>query len=461
MTETGDAAAADPASETRDVLVLGAGVAGLACAGVLSSGGRTVHVVDARDRVGGRILTLRPDGAPLPVELGAEFVHGRPPGLLALLAEARTTPVPVQQARWRAAADGLRPAPWEEDGLDDVLDGLDARRDPDRSFAAYLAEWARAHPHGERAVRQAREFVEGFHAADVARIGECALAHETQAASDDGEDEIDFRIPDGYDRVPAHLHARLGDVVALHLGTRATHVRWSRGRVAVRTRRGDADGPTLRARALVVALPLAVLQAGEGEHGAVAFDPPLDDRKREAMSKLTTGAARRIVLHFAERFWEDDGLLAPGVTEHAADIGFLQAPAGAPVPIWWTSNPVREPVLTGWIGGPRAERLAGHSERNVRELALDSLAAALHLPRERVDRQLRAAYTYDWSRDPFARGAYSYALVGGGAARAVLAEPCDSTLFWAGEATYAAGASGTVHGAIASGYRAAGEVLGR
>ena len=77
-----------------------------------------------------------------------------------------------------------------------------------------------------------------------------------------------------------------------------------------------------------------------------------------------------------------------------------------------------------------------------------------------VDAQLRGAYTYDWSRDPFARGAYSYALVGGGDARAALAAPCDGTLFWAGEATHATGASGTVHGALASGYRAAAELLG-
>lgn len=460
MTETTDDGAADDASTTTcDVAVLGAGVAGLACAGTLASAGKACVVIEARDRVGGRILTLRPPGAPLPVELGAEFVHGRPPELLALLAEARATPVPAEQGRWRATAAGLRPAPWGEDGLDEVLDGLDPDRDPDRSFAAYLAEWGRAHPHREPAVRQAREFVEGFHAADVARIGERALAHETRAASEEGEDEVDFRVPDGYDRVPAHLHARLGDGATVHLATRATHVRWSPGAVEVRTRRGDADGPTIRARALVVALPLAVLQIPDGEPGAVAFDPPLDDRKRDALSRLTTGAARRIVLHFAERFWEDDALLAPDAGGHAADIGFLQT-SGAPVPIWWTSNPVREPVLTGWMGGPRAERIAGHSERNVRELALDSLAGALRLPRVRVDALLRGAYTYDWSRDPLARGAYSYALVGGGDARATLAEPRDGTLYWAGEATHATGASGTVHGAIASGYRAAGEVLG-
>lgn len=448
------------ASQPRDVVVLGAGVAGLACAAVLSSAGRTVHVIEARDRVGGRVLTLRPPGAPLPVELGPEFVHGRPPELLALLAEAGATPVPVEQARWRATPEGLRPEPWADDALDDVLDGLDARRDPDRSFAEYLAAWARANPTRDRAARQAREFVEGFHAADATRIGERALAHETEAATAEGEDEVDFRIPDGYDRVPAHLHARLDDRVALHLGASATHVRWSRGRVEVQTRRGAAPGPTLHARALVVTLPVGVLQAAAGEPGAVAFDPPLDERKRRALSLLTTGAARRVVLHFAERFWEDEALRAPGVDASAADIGFLRTP-GAPVPIWWTSNPVREPVLTGWIGGPRAERLAGHSERNVRELALDTLASALHVPRSRVEGPLRATYTYDWSRDPFARGAYSYALVGGAEARAQLAEPSDDTVFWAGEATHAAGAAATVHGALASGYRAAGEVLGR
>ena len=87
-----------------DVVVIGAGVAGLGCAGVLARAGLRVTVVEARARIGGRVHTIRPDGAPLPVELGAEFVHGGPPELEKLLAAAGATPVPVESTRWIGAA---------------------------------------------------------------------------------------------------------------------------------------------------------------------------------------------------------------------------------------------------------------------------------------------------------------------------------------------------------------------
>jgi monoamine oxidase len=222
-------------------------------------------------------------------------------------------------------------------------------------------------------------------------------------------------------------------------------------------RGADGADAALDARAAVVALPLGVLQARAGEPGAVRLDPE-PAGKRDALAGLAMGDARRVVLHFAERWWERDALRAAGVGEHPADMGFLRLPDAA-IPIWWTSAPLREPVLTGWLGGPRASRAAGLPDDALRDLALDALAAGLRLPRGELAAGLRGAYGHDWATDPLARGAYSYALVGAGEARRRLAGPVAGTLFWAGEATADAGAAGTVHGALGSGYRAAGEVL--
>jgi hypothetical protein len=441
-------------AHAHDVTIVGAGVAGLGCAAMLARAGLRVALVEARDRIGGRVHTLHEAGAPLPVELGAEFVHGGPPELMTLLAAAGATPVPVESARWRATPEGLRASPWLEDDVDAVLGALDPEREPDRSFDDFLAEWRRLHPGGDAIAAQARAFVEGFHAADPSRASERALADETRAAGREGGE--DYRIPAGYDRVPAWLGEGLG-AGSLHLGTAATAVEWRPGEVAVRTRRAGAPGPTLRSRAAVIALPIAVLAAPAGEIGAVAFEPE-PAGKRDALARLATGDARRIVLRFRTRLWEDDALRAPGVREHAADLGFLQADAAA-IPVWWTCAPLREPVLTGWLGGPRATLLAGAPDGAVAALALDALAGALRVPRARLDADLEAAHTYDWAADPYARGAYSYALVGAGAARERLAAPTAGTLFWAGEATHATGAAGTVHGALASGHRAANEVL--
>ena len=439
-----------------DVVVIGAGVAGLGCASVLARAGATVTVLEARDRVGGRVLTLRPPGAPLPVELGAEFVHGGPPELMTVLGAAGATPVPVASARWRATSQGLVASPWQEDDVYDVLGALDPSREPDRSFDEFLKEWRSLHPGGDDAARQARAFVEGFHAADPARASERALAHETAAAEQQSGD--DYRVPAGYDRVPTWLRATI-PADALHLETVVERVRWVPGRVTVEARRRDGAATIVSARAAVVALPIALLAASPGEAGAVAFDPA-PPGKREALGRLATGDARRVVLHLRDRVWEDDRLRTPGARRHADEIGFLQA-EGAAIPIWWTAAPVREPVLTGWLGGPRASRHAGAPDAQVIELAVATLAEMLRLPRAEIDAQLVAAFTHDWAADPFARGAYSYALVGAGDARRQLAAPVADTLFWAGEATHAAGEAGTVHGALASGYRAAGEVLER
>ena len=401
----------------------------------------TVRVVEARARVGGRILTLRPDGAPLPVELGAEFVHGRPRALLALLEEAGASPVKVEQARWRATAEGLRPAAWEEDGLDDVLDALDADRDPDRSFAAYLAEWLRAHPQCERAVRGAREFVEGFHAADVARIGERALAHETQAATDEGEDESNpragrLRPRPGGTSAPARRRRR-----PAHRPPRA-HVRWSRGGGCAQRRRRVRTARRC-GTSLVVALPCTGCRR-TGRARPVAFDPPLDDSsathvatddRRRAANRAAIRRATRRTPRCARR----------ASRKRSADIGFCRRRPAHDADRW--TEPRCASPCAPVDRGPRAERLAGHSERKVRELALDSLAAALHVPRERV-RTAVQAHTYDCPRDPYARGATLASS--GSRRRTVLAEPSDGTLFWPrGRRMHPR--SGTVHGALAAG----------
>jgi monoamine oxidase len=120
--------------------------------------------------------------------------------------------------------------------------------------------------------------------------------------------------------------------------------------------------------------------------------------------------------------------------------------------------PLRLPIFTGWAGGPRAAAMAGMSRDEVTALAVASLARQLGVARKTVDDALTGAWTHDWSADPWARGAYSYAMVGGSEAAKTLARSVDGTLFFAGEATDAEGRSGTVHGAIASGRRAAAQV---
>jgi monoamine oxidase len=127
--------------------------------------------------------------------------------------------------------------------------------------------------------------------------------------------------------------------------------------------------------------------------------------------------------------------------------------------VWWTLRAVRAPILVAWAGGPPGEALAALDREARVARVVESLAGTFGLPVERVRAQLVAAYHHDWTRDPLARGAYTFMRVGGADAGAEIAEPLEATLYFAGEHTCADGNWSTVHGAIESGERAAARIL--
>ncbi|HUQ80316.1 MAG TPA: FAD-dependent oxidoreductase [Gemmatimonadaceae bacterium] len=174
--------------ETVDVVIVGAGVAGLAAARRLREGRASTVILEARDRIGGRIFTVRDERTPSPIELGAEFVHGTADEVVAIVRESRLVVCDIHGERWRAQGGKLTPIDdddfWEQLGR--VMRRLDPARTPDRSFEEFLD----AKPGGAslaRARTVAREFVEGFHAADLSRISERSLADGGAPKDDDEE----------------------------------------------------------------------------------------------------------------------------------------------------------------------------------------------------------------------------------------------------------------------------------
>jgi monoamine oxidase len=393
------------------VIVIGAGVAGLAAAAMLTNAGVETVVVEARDRIGGRVYTHHEVGFEAPIELGAEFVHGMVQPTLAIASAAGLL---------LAEITGERP----EADYDPVMHALDAHRTHDRTFAAFLD--AIKPTADERAA--ATGYVQGFDAADPARVGERWLAvSETASAADHADHQ--FRFVNGYDAVPAWLASRLPPG-AIVLSTPVTHVDWRHGHVTVRAGRRE-----MTARAVVCTVPLGVLLAG-----GIAFDPGL-----EAVIGLGSGHAVRVVFRFKEIFWEPTMSFLFGRT--------------AQFPVWWSAHPLWAPLLTGWTGGPPAVSLAGRGAAAVADCALASLARHLRMARGEIEAQVVGYWSHDWSTDPYALGAYSYGEVDGLEAAQQLARPRENTLFFAGEATDSTGRSGTVHGALASGQRAAREIL--
>jgi monoamine oxidase len=172
--------------------------------------------------------------------------------------------------------------------------------------------------------------------------------------------------------------------------------------------------------------------------------------KQEAMDHLDMGHVYKVELQFREEFWRDVPPLA--------DFLFLQDSSQA-FATWWSMSPAQAPLLCGWTAGPRADRLVGTSLVGLLDLAVDSLAGAMGIPRAGVEAQLVSGHLHDWQADPYARGSYTNVLVGGHNAWKELAQPLEHTLFFAGEATCGHGYNATMEGAIASGRRAADQIL--
>jgi len=405
-------------------IVVGAGFAGLAAADALQRAGVEVTVLEARDRVGGRVHSRTLENGAT-IELGAEFVHGAFPETLAVVREA--------ELRLREVVRGA-PNPYFV-AMDRLL-GTASVGAADESFEQLVAR-AAVEPDIKT---QTLRLVEGYHAADPARMSVQALIRNTAADERPGA-ERQFRFADGYDTLVTAISQRIDSRFCdVQCNVVATGVEWRQKRVLIRT----SAGAEFTAPQAIVTVPLGVLKAG-----ALRFTPALTG-KEQALRALEMGAVVRVSLCFEGAVWAAQDRLSPD--------GFLLT-GEPPFPAWWVSRPPPFPVVTAWAGGPHARALAGLSEAQRVRVALDALPHVLGRDPARLHQGLRGGFSHDWQADPFSRGAYSYAAVGGSGAGEELGAPLHRTLFFAGEATESDGQNATVHGAIASAHRVAKEVL--
>ncbi|HJQ53480.1 MAG TPA: NAD(P)/FAD-dependent oxidoreductase [Gemmatimonadaceae bacterium] len=433
-----------------DVVVVGAGAAGLAAASFLRKRGGRIIILEARDRIGGRIFTRHDRRSPLPIELGAEFLHGAAEEVNDIADRAGLTLVDVKGDRWVSRRGRMSRVTDFWDRLNRILGQTDAQRVPDRSLSEFLAD----QPGGKRFAADrtlVREFVEGFHAAELNRISERAIAEGGNPGEDEEEQRL-RRVVAGYDAIVTELAADLHRSIRLRQPVAA--VDWSRGRVevTVKTRKGGSY-PVIRAAAAIITVPLPLLQSATKGRGAIDFSPEIPT-VRAAADCAAMGHVRKIDILLDSPITE---MVSSRRRQHLERLAFLHA-RGVGIPVWWTSYPQNSGLVTAWAGGPAALSLEG-TGTDARETAVRALALAFGIGARTVRHHLVAIFTHNWSRDPFARGAYSYSLVGGSDVGARLSRPLESTLFFAGEAANKDGKTGTVHGAIASGLYAAKQVL--
>ncbi|MDV3135784.1 MULTISPECIES: flavin monoamine oxidase family protein [Mycobacterium] len=412
-----------PEASKERIVVIGAGMAGLAAARRLADAGMDVTVLEARDRLGGRTWT---DTTTLgvPIDLGAAWIHGpegNPITELADQVDARRVetdfdkPVVFQDGRELAAeVVQVTLQRWQE--TTNELGVLSADAGEDESVATGLAEVADMNdPLVQWSV--ASEIV-GEYAADPDELSLKWLGNEGEFG---GPDLI---LPGGYTQLVQHLARGL----TIRLSTEVNRVSYGGPGVRIETSQGAVE-----ADRAIVTIPLGVLKAG-----TIAFDPPLADEKRAAIERLGFGLLDKVVLKFDEPFWPD-----------ADVIGLVGSEQ--PVPFLINGETFADvPVLIGLRGGSDAREREVLSDQD----AVAQVVTALNAPAPTGSLVTR------WAADPYARGSYSFVAVGSSPDdMEALAAPANDRLAFAGEATNAE-FFGTVHGAYLSGVREAERILG-
>src|ERR1700761_222910 len=360
--------------DSWDVVIIGAGVSGLAAASELRDTHFSVLVLEARDRVGGRVWTRHEPDSEAPIELGAEFIHGRVPETFELLHEVGEAAVETSGAHWTLVDGKLQQRGDDLFGqIQQALQKSRALEKPDVAFSDWLNQ-AGQFGLSPAATAMAKTFVEGFDAADPARVSTHFVATEW------GEggllDGSQYRPMGGYSSVLGALTGSLDRRrTRVQMQTVVRDVHWKRGSVEIGALFQGRSFKVSAQRAIVT-LPLGVLQAPAGADGAVRFVPAIDS-KRRALEGLVFGPVLKLSLRFRHAFWEE---IEEGTYRNASFFHSAQTP----VPTFWTTSPLKTPLLTAWIAGPKAGRLSAagtggseHANSSVNELtalALESLS---------------------------------------------------------------------------------------
>lgn len=427
-----------------DTLVVGAGISGLVVARLLQRAGQRVVVLEARDRVGGRVWTMRTDDSIL--DVGASWIHGTHDNPLADAVHAlgmRTVEFTVGSYQ----PDGRPIAYYSPTGtrLSDEAAaqfGADVHHF-DELFARTIAGSSLGTSFGDAVeatlvqldwsndrLERVREFL-GHRAEEQLGVGGDLL--DAHGLDDDAIEGDEVVFPDGYDE----LAVRLAEGLDVRLEHVVTQVRWGRDGVLV-----DTGSGKFSAERAVVTVPIGVLKSP-----TFTVEPPLPEPVSGALERLEMNAFEKVFLTFPTKFWDENVYAVR-----------QQGEAGH----WWHSwydvtMPLGRPTLLTFAAGACAQQTRHWSDARIADSVLEALRG---LYGDRVVTPDRV-YVTRWQDDPFSYGSYSYMTVGSRTRdHDDLATPIGDVLHLAGEATWTDDPA-TVTAALKSGHRAAERILGR
>ena len=416
-----------------DVIIIGAGAAGLTAARELSNAGKKVVVLEARDRIGGRIYPLSESEWGYEAQGGAEFVHGEAPLTKELLKEVCGTL--THATEWWNVLDG-EPIQGRRKLIHEPLVKprlLELKED------IPVAEFLRRYFPGEEYAKL-REYISrriaGYWAGDPEQASAFALRDEML----DEEASTQHNIREGYGPLIRHLQSeaeKSGVQFLFHKEIVA--INHSGLGVIVSCK----DESNYSANKVLITVPLGVF-------GHIKYIPAIPE-KLAAAKKIGFGSVIKILLRFKTKWWA-------GAREQNFERMFFMFSNEA-IPTWWTQYPEPHTTLTGWLAGPKAEVLKDKSERELIDLALTSLSNIFKISVDELKKELPIAKAINWGVDPYSQGAYSYSTPESDAAIEELMRPVDNKLFFAGEAISHGDINGTVEAALVSGKSAAEKIL--
>jgi monoamine oxidase len=420
-----------------DLIIIGAGAAGLMAAWELAQTGKKTAVIEAKDRIGGRTHTIHDSNFELPVELGAEFVHGDLELTKMLLKKAGAEQYEVSGDIWQNEDESL-------DEQSDFIEGFSALNKKfkelreDISVAEFINDFLKGDEF-EEARFTLENYVEGYYAADTHKASTFSLREELTTSDDE-----QYRIEGGYIKLIDYLHTQCKEKgVQFFLSHPVKEIKWKKEDVEV-----VCDGISFLAKKVLLTIPVGVLQSE-----SIHFSPAITDTINAA-KKLGFGPVIKTLLQFDEPFWKYEKFTQG---KDLDKLSFIFSKAI--IPTWWTYHPKHVAMLTGWSGGPHAEKIKDLSNEEILLNAIQSLSEIFSIDKILLQQKLKGCHVANWVNDPHSCGGYSYEVVNGGKFKQVIKTPIENTIFFAGEGLVDGPEIGTVEAALSSGRETAHQMI--
>ena len=411
-----------------DVIIIGAGIAGLAAATELQQQGYKTLILEARDRLGGRIWT-NSSLDQIPLDLGASWIHGTKGNPLSdLVKKFNLKTLPTNYASlslYDSKGKSISEVKYKtmESRFEQVMSAVEKLGESplNISLQAAIDKVTAKLQLSPSALTELNYFInsqiEHEFAADAASL---PLQTWDEGKSQRGNDVV---FPKGYSQIITNLGANL----RIETNQIVSEIKYGATGVEVKTNQG-----VFLSDRLIITLPLGVLKSE-----AVKFMPPLPPQKLRAIKNLGVGVLNKLCLQFPEKFWDDEELL-----------GYISAIKGEWAEFLNIDHYTKQPILMGFNAGSYGTQLEMRSDQEIVNSALVVLRKIYgNFPNPKGFLATR------WRSDPFAKGSYSFNSPNAGD-RQALAKPMSDRLFWAGEAT-STDYPATVHGALISGRQAA------